>query len=38
MFLGECKYVVKKKMSEYIADDTEISFDDCNEENCNEDI
>ena len=34
LFLEECKYVVKeKKMSEYIADNIEISSDDSNEEN-----
>ena len=34
LILEECKYVVKeKKMSEYIADNIEISSDDSNEEN-----
>ena len=37
VFLEECKYVVKeKKMSKFITDDIEISFDDSDRENSNE--
>ena len=32
MFLGECKYPVKKKMPKYIAKDREISSDELNKE------
>ena len=33
VFLGECKYVVKKKMFNYITDNINISFDDFDREN-----
>ena len=37
IFLEECKYFVKeKKMSEYITDDIEISFDDSGREDSDE--